>query len=38
VLRRKLAEVDGLIAELTDVRGRLHTQLTQALAHRESTC
>src|SRR3954451_6788406 len=38
VLRRKLAEVDGLIEELTDVRLRLHTQLTQALAHRETTC
>ena len=38
VLRRKLAEVDGLLEELTDVRLRLHTQLTQALAHRETTC
>ena len=38
VLRRKVAEVDGLIEELTDVRLRLHTQLTQALAHRETTC
>ena len=38
VLRRKLAEVDGLLEELTDVRLRLNTQLTQALAHRETTC
>ncbi|MFI5894203.1 MerR family transcriptional regulator [Actinoplanes sp. NPDC051513] len=38
VLRRKVTEVDGLIAELTDVRQRLHTQLTQAVAHRESQC
>jgi DNA-binding transcriptional MerR regulator len=34
VLRRKLAEVDDLIGELTKVR----LQLAQALAHRETTC
>jgi DNA-binding transcriptional MerR regulator len=34
VLRRKLAEVDGYLEQLTDVRGRLQTQLTQALDHR----
>src|SRR3954454_17246045 len=36
VLRRKLAEVDGYMAELTDVRRRLHAQLTQAVEHRET--
>jgi DNA-binding transcriptional MerR regulator len=34
VLRRKLAEVDGYLEQLTDVRGRLQTQLSQALEHR----
>jgi len=34
VLRRKLAEVDGLIAELTDIRGRLNNQLAQAQERR----
>ena len=38
VLRRKLAEVDGCLAELTDVRRRLHEQLTQAVEHRENRC
>ncbi|WP_433299834.1 MerR family transcriptional regulator [Actinoplanes sp. CA-030573] len=38
VLRRKLAEVDGYLAQLTDVRRRLHEQLTQAVEHRESRC
>ncbi|MFF5296754.1 MerR family transcriptional regulator [Paractinoplanes globisporus] len=38
VLRRKLAEVDGYLAELTDVRRQLHHQLTQALEHRENPC
>jgi DNA-binding transcriptional MerR regulator len=36
VLRRKLAEVDGYLTELTDVRRRLHAQLTQAVEHRET--
>lgn len=38
VLRRKLAEVDGYLAELTDVRRRLHAQLTQAVEQRETRC
>ncbi|MEV6345003.1 MerR family transcriptional regulator [Actinoplanes sp. NPDC051851] len=31
VLRRKLAEVDDYLAQLTEVRARLHDQLAQAL-------
>jgi DNA-binding transcriptional MerR regulator len=38
VLRRKLAEVDTYIDQLAAVRQQLHTQLTQAIAHREETC
>jgi DNA-binding transcriptional MerR regulator len=38
VLRRKLAEVDAVMAELDTVRERLRTQLTDALAHREGPC
>jgi DNA-binding transcriptional MerR regulator len=38
VLRRKLAEVDGYLTRLVDVRRQLSTQLEQAIAHRETTC
>jgi DNA-binding transcriptional MerR regulator len=38
VLRRKLAEVDGCIEQLTAVRQRLNTQLTRAIANRECAC
>jgi DNA-binding transcriptional MerR regulator len=38
VLRRKLAEVDGYLEQLTDVRRQLHAQLTQAVEHRETRC
>ncbi|BBH64595.1 MerR family transcriptional regulator [Actinoplanes sp. OR16] len=38
VLRRRLAEVDGYLAQLTDVRRRLHDQLGQAIEHREIRC
>jgi DNA-binding transcriptional MerR regulator len=38
VLRRKLAEVDGYLAQLTEVRQRLHIQLGQALEERENRC
>ena len=38
VLRRKLAEVDGYIGQLTEIRQRLGTQLEQAVAHREARC
>ncbi len=38
VLRRRLAEVDGYLAQLTDVRHRLHDQLNQAIEHREIRC
>nr|WP_296067642.1 MerR family transcriptional regulator [uncultured Actinoplanes sp.] len=38
VLRRKLAEVDGYLGRLVDVRRQLSTQLEQAIAHRETTC
>jgi len=38
VLRRKLAEVDGYLAQLTEVRQQLHTQLVQAVDHRENRC
>jgi DNA-binding transcriptional MerR regulator len=38
VLRRKLAEVDGYIGQLTDVRQQLSAQLGQAVAHREARC
>ncbi|MET0419774.1 MAG: MerR family transcriptional regulator [Actinoplanes sp.] len=38
VLRRKLAEVDGYIGQLTDVRRQLNAQLEQAVAHREAQC
>lgn len=38
VLRRKLAEVDGYIGQLTDVREQLSRQLDQAVANREAQC
>jgi len=38
VLRRKLAEVDGYLDQLTEVRDRLRAQLTQAVEHRETRC
>ena len=38
VLRRKLAEVDGYLTQLTEVRRQLHSQLTQAVEHRETRC
>lgn len=38
VLRRRLAEVDAAVEELTDVRRRLSAQMTHAIAHREGTC
>jgi DNA-binding transcriptional MerR regulator len=38
VLRRKLAEVDGYLERLTEVRRQLGTQLEQAITHREKTC
>ena len=36
-LRRKLADVEAGIDRLTAVRRQLHTQLAQAIAHREDT-
>ena len=38
VLRRKLAEVDGYLGRLVEVRRQLSTQLEQAIEHRETTC
>ncbi|MEU4238952.1 MerR family transcriptional regulator [Actinoplanes sp. NPDC026619] len=38
VLRRKLAEVDGYLSQLTEIRQQLQTQLTQAVEHRETRC
>jgi DNA-binding transcriptional MerR regulator len=38
VLRRKLAEVDGYIDQLTAVRAQLGDQLAQAITQRESQC
>ncbi len=38
VLRRKLAEVEGYLGQLTEVRDRLRVQLTQAVEHRETRC
>ena len=38
VLRRKLAEVDGYIGQLTEVRQQLRSQLDQAVEHRETRC
>ena len=38
VLRRKLAEVDGYIDQLTAVRAQLSDQLAQAVTLRESQC
>jgi DNA-binding transcriptional MerR regulator len=38
VLRRKLAEVDGYLSQLAEIRQQLHTQLTQAVEHRETRC
>jgi DNA-binding transcriptional MerR regulator len=36
VLRRKLAEVDGYLEQLTAVRRSLSSQLSQAVEHREN--
>jgi DNA-binding transcriptional MerR regulator len=38
VLRRKLAEVDGYIDQLTAVRSQLQAQLTHAIEQRETQC
>jgi DNA-binding transcriptional MerR regulator len=38
VLRRKLTEVDALLARLSTVRAQLQAQLTNALADREDSC
>ncbi|GAB1688801.1 MerR family transcriptional regulator [Krasilnikovia sp. M28-CT-15] len=38
VLRRKIAEVDAYLGRLTQVRGRLHEQLAEAIAQREEQC
>lgn len=38
VLRRKLAEVEGYLGQLAEVRDRLRVQLTQAVEHRETQC
>ena len=38
VLRRKLAEVDWYIGQLTEVRQQLRSQLEQAVEHRETRC
>jgi DNA-binding transcriptional MerR regulator len=38
MLRKKLAEVDGYLGQLTEVRDRLRAQLTEAQRNRESRC
>ena len=38
VLRRKLAEVDGVIDQLHTVRDRLHAQLADAIEERTIRC
>jgi DNA-binding transcriptional MerR regulator len=38
VLRRKLAEVDGVIDQLATVRARLHHQLAEAIEERTIRC
>jgi DNA-binding transcriptional MerR regulator len=38
VLRRKLAEVDGVIDQLATVRDRLHRQLAEAIEERTIRC
>ena len=38
VLRRKLAEVDAYLDQLTAVRAQLHGQLAQAIEQREKQC
>ena len=38
VLCCKLADVDGYLDQLTDVRDRLRAQLTQAVEQRETRC
>ncbi|MEV6631489.1 MerR family transcriptional regulator [Actinoplanes sp. NPDC051470] len=38
VLRRKLAEVDGVLDQLHVVRDRLHTQLAEAIEERTIRC
>jgi DNA-binding transcriptional MerR regulator len=38
VLRRRLAEVDAYLDQLTEVRARLGGQLAEAIHHRETQC
>jgi DNA-binding transcriptional MerR regulator len=38
VLRRRLAEVDAYLGQLTEVRERLREQLAEAIHHRETPC
>lgn len=38
VLRRRLAEVEAYLSQLTDVRDRLHGQLAEAIEQREERC
>ena len=38
VLRRRLAEVDGYLTQLTEIQRRLRDQLDQAISHREIRC
>jgi DNA-binding transcriptional MerR regulator len=38
VLRRKIAEVDGYLDQLTEVRDRLRAQLTEVRQNRETRC
>ena len=38
VLRRRLAEVEGYLDQLSAVRDRLRTQLDQAISQRETRC
>ena len=38
VLRRKLAEVDGVLDQLHTVRDRLHSQLAEAIRERTLSC
>jgi len=38
VLHRRLAEVDGYLAQLTDLRKRVQAQLMQAVENREPGC
>jgi hypothetical protein len=38
VLRRKLAEVEGYLDQLTELRDRLRGQLAQTVEQRENRC